>query len=124
MGMTKRADAQDEAPPLVDHAVIGGLRAALGPATDTLIAKASEMVRDRVARLSARVASEGDEAARTAHEIGGVAGQIGLARLAQTALGIEYALKSGAPDKIAAARAEAEKLGALTEASLTALRAG
>jgi HPt (histidine-containing phosphotransfer) domain-containing protein len=124
MGMTQRADAQDEAPPLVDQAVIGGLRAALGPATDTLIAKASEMVRDRVSRLSARLEAGGDEAARTAHEIGGVAGQIGLARLAQTALGIEYALKSGADDRIAAARADAATLPALAEASLTALRAG
>jgi HPt (histidine-containing phosphotransfer) domain-containing protein len=122
MGMTQRADAPGDSAPIVDPAVIDGLRAALGPATDTLIAKASEMVRDRVARLRDRIAAGDGEAARTAHEIGGVAGQIGLARLATVALGVEQDLRSGAPDRVAAARAEAADLAALTETSLAALR--
>ncbi len=122
MGMTMRAEAQDDLPPLVDAAVIEGLRGALGPATEGLIAKATELLRDRIGRLPGRAAAQADEGARIAHEIGGMAGQIGLARLARVALGIEQGLRSGDADRAEAARAAAECLAALAESSLAALR--
>jgi len=124
MGMAKRAEAQDDLPPLVDDAVIEGLRGALGPATEGLIAKATELLRDRIARLPGRAVSQAEEGARIAHEIGGMAGQIGLARLARVALGIEQGLRSGDATRMDAARTAAEGLAALAEGSLAALCRG
>jgi HPt (histidine-containing phosphotransfer) domain-containing protein len=84
------------AAPLVDATMLDGLRAALGPATDTLVARAQGILDDRLEKLDALGPTPlEDQFARLAHEIGGVAGQIGLARLAKAALALEQHSRSG-----------------------------
>jgi HPt (histidine-containing phosphotransfer) domain-containing protein len=82
--------------PLYDGAVLEGLRAALGPATDTLVEKATDILEDRMARLQALGETPlDDEFARLAHEIAGVAGQIGLTRLSKASLALERVSRDG-----------------------------
>jgi HPt (histidine-containing phosphotransfer) domain-containing protein len=95
---------------LVDHEMLGALRAALGGGMDMLVEKAGSVLEDRLRSLGAMDAQGDPEAcARLAHEIGGVSGQIGLKRLSQQALAFEHRLRggdaTGAPETIAAIRA-------------------
>ncbi|TVQ55209.1 MAG: Hpt domain-containing protein [Rhodobacteraceae bacterium] len=107
-------------PPLVDDALLAGLREALGPATDGLIAKAADVVEDRLAKLKALATDPiSDGFARLAHEIGGVSGQVGLARLSREALALEHLARIG---EAAKARAVAESLDELARASLAAMQ--
>jgi HPt (histidine-containing phosphotransfer) domain-containing protein len=107
-------------PPLVDDALLAGLREALGPATDGLIAKATEVVEDRLEKLRALAAEPiSDGFARLAHEIGGVSGQVGLARLSREALALEHLARIG---EAAKARALAEELPALARRSIAAVQ--
>lgn len=107
--------------PLIDRTMIEGLRAALGPATDALIAKASGVVEERMARIAALAVAPGEDLARLAHEIGGVSAQVGLKRLSAEALSLERLAREGdaaavrraAPALIATAR---ETMDALAEA--------
>lgn len=94
-----RDNASVAAVPLVDSAMLDGLRAALGPATDTLVSRAQGILEDRLEKLDALAPTPlEDQFARLAHEIGGVAGQIGLARLAKAALALEQCSRSGDAD--------------------------
>jgi HPt (histidine-containing phosphotransfer) domain-containing protein len=82
--------------PLYDGAILDGLRAALGPATDTLVEKATGILDDRMAKLHALGETPlEDEFARIAHEIAGVAGQIGLTRLSKASLALERVSREG-----------------------------
>lgn len=82
--------------PLVDSAMIEGLREALGAGTDMLVERAAAVVEDRVAQLSALADRPlEDRVARLAHEIGGVAGQVGMARLSRAALALEQISRAG-----------------------------
>jgi HPt (histidine-containing phosphotransfer) domain-containing protein len=116
-----KSDAGSDAP-LIDRAIIDSLRAALGPATEQIIAKAKTVVEDRMGRIAAL--AEGpvsDELARTAHEIGGVSGQVGLARLSREALALERLCRDGdAPGAKAAAAALADT----ARRSVAAMEAG
>jgi HPt (histidine-containing phosphotransfer) domain-containing protein len=104
---------------LIDQELVAGLRAALGGGAETLMAKAAEMVRDRVARIAA---AEPDEAmARLAHELGGVAGQVGLRRLSTEALDLERLCRAGEAD---AALGQAAAVEATARESLRATVAG
>ena len=119
--MAVTADVFEEfaALPLFDETMLGNLRAALGPATDMLVAKADGILADRITRLQALQATPLDDGvARLAHEIGGVAGQIGLARLSKASLALERLCRSGDSDGTAAAMGE---LAALTDASRAAI---
>ena len=96
MAAVERETGGPSAAPLVDSALIDGLRAALGPATDALVARARGILDDRMEKLDALATTPlDDQFARLAHEIAGVAGQIGLARLSQTALALEQHSRSG-----------------------------
>jgi HPt (histidine-containing phosphotransfer) domain-containing protein len=110
--------------PLIDQTMIDGLRAALGPSTEALLAKASGIVEERMARLAALAVEPGDDLARLAHEIGGVSAQVGLKRLSAEALELERMAREGdaaairlaAPALIETAR---ETMDALAEADAT-----
>jgi HPt (histidine-containing phosphotransfer) domain-containing protein len=111
-----------DTPPLVDTAILDGLRAALGPATDAIVEKAATVVEDRMARIAALAAEPvSEELARIAHEVGGVSGQVGLARLSQQALALEQLCRAG---EDAAARKAAEDLAATARDSMAAVGQG
>lgn len=96
MAVADRETGSLVAAPLVDAALLDGLRAALGPAIDTLVARAQGILDDRMEKLDALAPTPLEDGfARLAHEIGGVAGQIGLARLSQAALALEQHSRSG-----------------------------
>lgn len=104
MASADRDHGDFTAAPLIDAAMLEGLRAALGPATDQLLARATDVLEDRMSQLAALADDPLDEnLARLAHEIGGVAGQIGLARLARAALALERFSRDG--DSLGAAEA-------------------
>jgi HPt (histidine-containing phosphotransfer) domain-containing protein len=101
--------------PLVDEALRQGLKAALGPAAEMIVTKAGQVLDDRLARLRGLAPTPlADEFRRLAHEIGGVAGQIGLARLARTALALERISRAGDGPAAAAALAELERTAQAT----------
>jgi HPt (histidine-containing phosphotransfer) domain-containing protein len=105
--------------PLVDQSILEGLRAALGPATDTIVERAASVVEERMGKIAALAAGPvSDELARVAHEVGGVSGQVGLARLAQEALALEQLCRSGQDD---AAREAAAHLAETARASMAAV---
>jgi HPt (histidine-containing phosphotransfer) domain-containing protein len=117
MTVTDERAGSPETAPLVDGVLLDGLRAAMGPATDTLLARARGILDDRLHALDALAASPlEDQVARLAHEIAGVAGQIGLARLAQAALALEQYSRRG--DAAAAADALAGLHGIAGETRL------
>jgi HPt (histidine-containing phosphotransfer) domain-containing protein len=104
--------------PILDKTMIDGLRAALGPATDAVVEKAKSVVEDRMARIAALATTAvSEELARTAHEVGGVSGQVGLSRLSQQALALERLCRAG--DE-AAARDLADKLKETARLSVAA----
>lgn len=101
--------------PLVDEAMRQGLKAALGPAADMIVTKAGQVLDDRLARLHGLGPTPlDDEFRRLAHEIGGVAGQIGLARLSRTALALERISRAGDGSAATAALAELERTAQAT----------
>ena len=105
--------------PLLDTAMIEALRSALGPGTDALVERARGVIDDRLEKLEALGLTPLDDGfARLAHEIGGVAGQIGLTRLAQAALALERLSRGGDCD---AASAALDALLETAEASRAAL---
>ena len=114
--MTDERDAGAE--PLLDEAMLGGLRAALGPATDALVKKAAEVVEDRMAKLVSLAAEPSEELARLAHEVGGVSAQVGLKRLSVEALALERLCRAGQMEQ---ARAAAGALGDTARVSVDAL---
>jgi HPt (histidine-containing phosphotransfer) domain-containing protein len=97
--------------PLYDGAILDGLRAALGPATDTLVEKATGILDDRMAKLHAMSETPlDDEFARLAHEIAGVAGQIGLTRLSKASLALERISRDGDADGAAGVLRDVEAI--------------
>lgn len=92
--------------PLLDDAIVRQLTEVLGPAVGAIFSRGREQVVQLAEKIE-RVSGQGDSmnVADLAHELGGVAGQVGLARLSRTALALEQALRSGAvpnPDDAAA----------------------
>jgi HPt (histidine-containing phosphotransfer) domain-containing protein len=114
-------DSEQTPAPLVDHAMLDGLRAALGPATDSLVAKAAGIVEERMERIMALAATPEDDLARLAHEVGGVSAQIGMKRLANEALALERMVRAGEAE---AARDAAGALATTARDSLDALLIG
>lgn len=109
--------------PLIDDAMLTGLRAALGAGTDALIAKAVEVVTERMERLATLAAeAHGGETAESlatlAHEIGGVSSQVGMAKLSAEALALERLCRG---DGEAEARAVVESLSDTARRSLEAI---
>jgi HPt (histidine-containing phosphotransfer) domain-containing protein len=120
--MSSPDSAASGATPLVDETILDGLRAALGPATDAVMRKAAEIVEDRMGRVAALAAGPvSDELARVAHEIGGVSGQVGLARLSKEALALERLCRAG---EEAAAREAAAHLAETAQESMAAVAQG
>ena len=108
-----------EALPLLDTAMLDGLRAALGPATDTLVEKALDVLGDRLGKLDALAGTPLDEGfARLAHEIGGVAGQIGLSRLSKASLALEQLSRGGDADGASVALGGLQHIAADSRAAL------
>ena len=106
---------------LIDSAVLDGLRKIFGDRTATLLSRTRQMVTERIATIEGMAQREPDAAmARVAHEIGGMAGQVGMARLSREALALERLCLS---DKAAATPA-ARELVALARDSLAALPRG
>jgi|OM-RGC.v1.027940885 Hpt domain. len=104
--------------PILDESLLGGLRAALGAATDGLVEKAAKVVKERMERIADLAADPSDDLARLAHEVGGVSAQVGLKRLASEALALERMCRAGEVD---AARAAAGALGETARVSVAAL---
>jgi HPt (histidine-containing phosphotransfer) domain-containing protein len=104
---------------LIDQTVLQGLREIFGPRSATLLARTRQMVAERVETLG-RMAEAGpdDRLARLAHEIGGMAGQVGMKRLSRDALALERLCRTGDLVEIRTATAA---LGKLAAASLAAL---
>lgn len=83
--------------PLLDDTIVKQLTEVLGPAVGAIFSRG----REQVVQLAERIEKNSDQGdsgniADLAHELGGVAGQVGLARLAQAALTLERELRSGA----------------------------
>lgn len=82
---------------LVDHAVVEGLRAVFGDATAALLSKTRAIILDRLAQMAtAERSGEWERLGRLAHEVGGMAAQVGLARLSDAALALEAACQNDA----------------------------
>lgn len=82
--------------PVLDMSVRNQLRDALGPVAEQIFSKSQEQILRLVGEISesARMGDTSVAAAR-AHELGGVAGQVGLARLSAMALAVERGLRNG-----------------------------
>lgn len=105
--------------PLVDQTMLDNLRAALGPGTDALVTKASSIIDERLATLETLGATPlEDGVARLAHEIGGVAGQIGLSRLSKASLALEQTSRGGDAE---GARHILHEIGVIAAETRTAL---
>lgn len=117
------AAAQSIADPsmLVDAETLAELRLLFGERSAMLIGKTRELLAERTKAL-APAAAQGalEPLGRIAHEIAGMAGQIGLKPLAQSALALERTCHQG---EQATAVAGATSLAALAAASLDALPA-
>lgn len=82
--------------PLIDESVIGQLQEVLGPAVAVILSRGREQVERLVGEISdLESRGELEVIAQRAHELGGVAGQVGLARLSQSALALERAVREG-----------------------------
>jgi len=117
-GMQRAAPAADA--PVFDAAALDGLRAAFGARIGVLLDRTRAVISERVAQM-APLAGEGPSRAlgRLAHEVGGMAGQVGLARLGAAALALEALCEAGgAPEAV---RDAADALAALSALSLEAL---
>lgn len=119
-GMQQAAPAAGPETPVFDPAALDGLRAAFGARITMLLERTRAVLAERVAQI-APLAAEGPSHAlgRLAHEVGGMAGQVGLARLRAEALALEALCEAGgAPAAVAEA---VERLVTLADASLEAL---
>ncbi len=106
---------------LIDHGLLASLRAALGPGIDMVIRGAVKAIDERLPRL--RDLAElppSDDLARLAHEIGGMAGQVGMHRLSRAALELEQHTRAG---DIESVRGSCIEVIDLAPQSLHALRA-
>jgi len=113
------AEAPPE-PPIFDPAALDGLRAAFGARITMLLERTRDVLAERVAQIAPLSGGGASQAlGRLAHEVGGMAGQVGLARLRADSLALEALCEAGAaPETV---RAAAERLTALASASLEAL---
>lgn len=121
--MSEIRETQARDLPLIDDAMLTGLRDALGAGTDALVAKAAEVVTERMDRIAALAAdAHGGETteslATLAHEVGGVSGQVGMAKLSAEALALERLCRG---DGEADPRAAVESLSDTARRSLEAI---
>lgn len=115
------AQTKSETPPLIDVSVIDGLRAAFGDRIAMLLSRTRSVIIERVGQIAERARDGASpEMARLAHEVGGMAGQVGLARLSAAALALEALCAGG--DAADVARA-AELVDVLARQSLAVLPA-
>ncbi|MFN3613086.1 MAG: Hpt domain-containing protein [Rubrimonas sp.] len=104
---------------LLDHGVIDGLRAVFGERTGMLLSRTRQMVAERMEQIGRTdPCVEAEALARLAHEVGGMAGQVGMAALSLEALALERLCRQGEHD---AARRAAQALAKTAAASLTEL---
>jgi HPt (histidine-containing phosphotransfer) domain-containing protein len=84
---------------LLDHGVIDGLRAVFGERTGMLLSRTRQMVVERMEQMGRTdPGAEAESLARLAHEVGGMAGQVGMAALSVEALALERLCRQGEPD--------------------------
>jgi HPt (histidine-containing phosphotransfer) domain-containing protein len=104
---------------LIDETVLQGLRQIFGDRSATLLTRTRQMVAERVETLG-RMAESGpdDKLARLAHEIGGMAGQVGMKRLSQDALALERLCRGGDAGEVRTATAALGKVAADSLAAL------
>jgi HPt (histidine-containing phosphotransfer) domain-containing protein len=122
MTAVQRIEAVTEEEALVDTTVLDGLRAVFGDAVGALLSKTRSIINERIAQAGPLAETGAAEpVARICHEIGGMAGQIGMAALSRAALALEVELKSGAVEDMPAAMAQ---LSRLAHDSVAALPAG
>jgi len=119
MSAVARIEAHATDEPLVDAAVLEGLRAVFGDAVSALLSKTRAIVLERLDQIGPLAeAGSAEPLARLCHEIGGMAGQVGMTALSRAALGLEIDLKAGAVRELPAAVASIDRLA---RASLAAL---
>jgi HPt (histidine-containing phosphotransfer) domain-containing protein len=119
-GRSMADDATRTEAALLDDEMIASLRSALGPAMDAVIANAVQVIEERVARLDGMAGEPlSDACMRLAHEIGGVAGQVGMRRLSREALTLEQLCRAG---DAAGARALAGRIAPVARESLAAMK--
>lgn len=108
--------------PLFDESALTGLRAAFGDKIAMLLSRTRAVIEERVSQI-APLAAQGPSQAlgRLAHEVGGMAGQVGLSRLGAAALALEALCEAGGDAD--AVRDAAARLSLLSDASLAALPA-
>lgn len=114
MNASRPQTTSDEAP-LIDASVIDGLRAAFGERIAMLLSRTRAVIAERAGQIAAR-AQDGPtpEMARLAHEVGGMAGQVGLTRLSAAALSLEALCGDGDAAAIALAAGHVETLARLS----------
>lgn len=104
---------------LFDASVLDGLRSIFGDATSALLSKTRAIINERLEQMAGMdAAASPDALARMCHEIGGMAGQIGLTTLSRHALSMEGDVKAGAVADLSAAKAELERLARASVAAL------
>lgn len=101
---------------LLDLSVLDQLREVFGERTEILLSRTRQMVCERMAQLADE--EPGDKLARIAHEVAGMAGQVGMARLSREALALERMCRDGDAD---GARKAAGALASLADRSLEEL---
>lgn len=118
MNATK-ANTSPEPTPLIDATVLDGLRAAFGERIAMLLSRTRAVIVERVGQIAARADQGGSpEMARLAHEVGGMAGQVGMTRLGAAALALEALCGGADPRAVAQAVAEVERLAQQSLAAL------
>lgn len=119
MSAVARIEAHSTDEPLVDAAVLDGLRAVFGDAVSALLSKTRAIVLERLDQMGPLAeAGSADPLARLCHEVGGMAGQIGMTALSRAALGLEIDLKAGAVEDMSAATASIDRLARESVAAL------
>lgn len=104
---------------LLDHGVIDGLRTVFGERTGMLLSRTRQMVAERMEQIGRTdPVTESEPLARLAHEVGGMAGQVGMSALSAEALALERLCRQGEHD---AARRMVATLGQTATASLLEL---
>jgi HPt (histidine-containing phosphotransfer) domain-containing protein len=103
---------------LLDLSVLDQLREVFGERTEILLTRTRQMVCERMAQMADE--EPGDRLARIAHEVAGMAGQVGMVRLSREALDLERMCRSGDAD---AARRAAGALRVVADRSLEELPA-
>ena len=120
--MLVQTEPAHDADGLIDHDLIASLRAAIGPAIERVIAGAVGAIEERIPRLRDLARDPVcDDIARLAHEIGGMAGQVGMCRLSRAALDLEHCARNGDAD---GARGAVGRVIDLAPPSLRAVCAG